>query len=253
MSQAAAARSLAHLQTHRRLILMRSLAAGAAGMFPVPLVDDWLAATIRRGTLRRIAEAHRVDLAGDALDHLADAPGGEVPRLGQLLRAAALPLVARRGLRKSMLLLAAWRRADDALRSFGAASLFDHYAARLHVGAGLDRAAAERLRTAIDGALANAKSHVALALFRRALAVAGRAALAVPAAVVARGARALQSRLGATPLEAEVVADATLDAAEAATGGGLGRLAASLERPLATLGATYLDDLVQQFETRWSR
>jgi hypothetical protein len=34
-------RTTQHLGEHRRMIILRSLAAGAAGMTPVPLLDDW--------------------------------------------------------------------------------------------------------------------------------------------------------------------------------------------------------------------
>ena len=61
-----------HLSEHRRLIVVRSLAAGLAGMTPLPVLDDYLAAVIRRGTLRRIAEARQVDVSPEALRAVSD-------------------------------------------------------------------------------------------------------------------------------------------------------------------------------------
>ena len=56
-----------HLGSHRRLILGRALLAGAAGLVPVPYLDDLLAGGVRSQLLRRLAELNHVDLDANAV------------------------------------------------------------------------------------------------------------------------------------------------------------------------------------------
>ena len=118
-------RTTGHLGEHRRMIILRSLAAGLAGMTPLPLLDDWLVSVIRRGTLRRIAESRQVDASPEALRAVADGTTSP-PTWKTLASASLLPLIMKKTLRKAMILLAAARRADDVLQSFAVATLFDH-------------------------------------------------------------------------------------------------------------------------------
>src|SRR4029453_4507980 len=63
-----------YLAENRRLIIGRALAAAAAGALPVPLVEDWLASRVARGTIRRIADSRSVDLDEAAVRAIADGP-----------------------------------------------------------------------------------------------------------------------------------------------------------------------------------
>jgi glutamate 5-kinase len=134
---------------------------------------------IERGTLRRIAEARQVDASPEALRAVADGPSSP-PTWKSLASASLLPLIMKKSLRKAMVLFAAARRADDVLQSFAVATLFDHYCAQLHVGAGLDVASGRLLRADMDAVLGSARGHVVSRLFRRALSATGRAAVRAP-------------------------------------------------------------------------
>jgi hypothetical protein len=244
-------RSHGHLRAHRRLIVMRSIASGVASMTPVPYLDDWLAATIRRQTIRRLAEAHRVDLEPAAANAIAD---GTVPppTWRAMLTASLIPRLLTRSLRKVLILWAAARRADETLRAFAVATMFDHYCARVHVGAGLDAAAGKSLRAQMDEVLRGAQSRVALRLFRRALVAAARAAARAPLELVdiASGGMLRRWRGGKDAAEAEAVEAVEAAVSRATATSFLGKLAVAVETALDTVGQTYVDDIVRSFEQR---
>ena len=68
--------------------------------------------------------------------------------------------------RKFFALLAIGRRAEEMATSFQLGMLFDHYCAKLHVGAGVDREQAAMLRQAIFGALSESERQAFVAAFR---------------------------------------------------------------------------------------
>jgi hypothetical protein len=72
----------------------------------------------------------------------------------------------------------------------------------------------------------------------------------VPLLVLEQAARSIRSRLGASPLDAERVAEETL-AAAAPPDGRLQAIAHGVERGLGTLGAAYLDEIIAGLESRW--
>src|SRR5260370_40571529 len=55
---------------NRALILSPSLLAGAAGLVPVPYVDDLLAGAVRTALMRRIGQIRQVDLDSTAAEIL---------------------------------------------------------------------------------------------------------------------------------------------------------------------------------------
>ena len=59
-----------YLVGQRRLIITRAVLASLAGAIPVPVLDDWLVATILGGGYRRIAAAHQVDIDPAAVKNL---------------------------------------------------------------------------------------------------------------------------------------------------------------------------------------
>ena len=56
----------------RRLILTHALLSGGAGLVPLPILDDSLAAAVRRQLVRRVADARQVDLSAGAVKELVD-------------------------------------------------------------------------------------------------------------------------------------------------------------------------------------
>ena len=247
-------RTTGHLGEHRRMIILRSLAAGLAGMTPLPLLDDWLVSVIRRGTLRRIAESRQVDASPEALRAVADGTTSP-PTWKTLASASLLPLIMKKTLRKAMILLAAARRADDVLQSFAVATLFDHYCAQLHVGAGLDVESGRLLRADMDAVLGSARGHVVSRLFRRALSATGRAALRAPLELADIASGGLVARLRGKGKQEEVHEAEAVELVEGAVAragerGFLGKIAAAVDAGVSTAGQEYVQHIVAAFEQR---
>ena len=156
-----------HLDKHRRLVLGRALLAGAAGLVPVPYLDDLLAGQVRATLVRRIAELRHVDVDGNAVAELA------TPHASRVLGAASVGAVVLGGARRLWRRVAASilvvRRVDEAVQTFQIGTLFDHYCARHHVGLGLDGDKARRLRLAMDEAVRHARGRALEDAFQRAL------------------------------------------------------------------------------------
>ena len=157
-----------HLSVHRRLILSRALLSGAAGLVPVPYLDDLLAGQVRAGLVRRLAELRRVDVDGNAVAELSTPTGSRV------LHAAGVGAILLGGAKKVWRRVAASllvvRRADEAMQTFQIGTLFDHYCTRHHVGLGLDGNKARTLRDAMDDAIRHARGHALEDAFQRTLA-----------------------------------------------------------------------------------
>lgn len=157
-----------HLDKHRRLILGRSLLAGAAGLVPVPYLDDLLAGQVRAALVRRVADLRHVDVDGNAVYELA------TPHGSRILNAAGAGAIliggARRVWRRVAASIVVVRRVDEAVQTFQIGTLFDHYCARHHVGLGVDGTKARRLRLAMDEAVRHARGRAMDDSFRRALA-----------------------------------------------------------------------------------
>jgi uncharacterized protein (DUF697 family) len=157
-----------HLALHRRLILSRALLSGAAGLVPVPYLDDLLAGQVRSGLVRRLAELRRVDVDGNAVAELATPTGSRV------LHAASVGAILIGGAQKVWRRVAASllvvRRADEAMQTFQIGTLFDHYCSRHHVGLGLDGTKARTLRDAMEQAIKQARGQTLEDAFQRTLA-----------------------------------------------------------------------------------
>lgn len=242
----AIARRGEHLALHRRMIVVRTLATALAGLTPVPYLDDWLVTRLRRGTIRRIAEARGVDLDEAAVRAIAE---GVVKPPGWRAFINTIPLMRffRRGVRAAVAGYSAYRRADQASRDFAIATLFDHYCARIHVGSGLDANAGAALRARMDRAIARTPSGPLRQTFGAALGAAGRAAIRAPfeLADAISGGR-IRARLRARAPEVEEVAEEEALVEQAGTL--LGRVGQSVDRGLMGLGARYVGDLVAAFE-----
>lgn len=241
---------LDHLRPHRRLIVRRSLLATVVGgVVPIPVADDYVSGRVRAGLLMKLAEKRQVDLAQSSAELLAD------PREGSLVRnatlTAAMLLAMKLAGRKLFAVLAVGRRAEEMAMTFQMGTLFDHFCARLHVGAGLDRTQAIRLRAVIHATLAETEKGAVVGVFRDGGRIMGRSMLEAPAWVSARFQKAAEQwvRSGGQP-------GVTLPDDDAAPAPGearwLDRAAGTVEDGLVRLGQSYLDRLITVFERRWS-
>jgi hypothetical protein len=244
-----------YLTGQRRLIIARAVAGSLASIVPLPFVDDWVLAQVLGGGYRRIAEAHGVDVAPQALANLVH---GKTPPPSPLeLAANGIAFrVAGVAAKRVMLALATFNRARAASRTFVTMTLFDHYCAKLHTGGALDGATALALREEIAGAIAQTPGALAVHPFRRGLAAAARAALKAPlelADLASGGAlRKLLAR-DSTVTEAQAVDDVehALEQQLASKTGFLARTVAAVEGQLSADGNPFLDAVLDAFDRRW--
>jgi hypothetical protein len=191
-----------HLDTNRPLILARSLIAGAAGLVPVPYLDDLLANLVRESLIRRLAEIRNVDVDPASVQLLA------APQGSRLLTAATLGSAAlgstRRVFRRVAASLLLVRRVDEAMQTFQVGTLFDHYCAKHHVGLGLDSTRAKTLRIAIDRAIRETHGEALQRAFRTSLKMPGTLALSLPRALWSRLRKKKQAPLDAEKFEGEL-------------------------------------------------
>jgi hypothetical protein len=241
-----------YLSENRRLIIGRSLASAAAGALPVPMVEDWLASRIRRGTIRRIAEARSVDASDAAVRAVAD--GAESPpEWADIVGGTVAYRFLARQWRKLLLVYLVARRAQAAARAFLVGTLFDHYCARLHVGMGLDAQRAAELRAVIDRAIDVTPGGLGRRLFRRGALGAARASVSAPVrladAVTGGMIRRLLSRN--QEVEAVQVVDDAIERQLTTKKSFLARSAAALELQVAAEGNPYLERLLGNFDELW--
>lgn len=242
----------AYLSDNRRLIIARALAAAAAGALPVPLVEDWLASRVARGTIRRIAEARSVDIDDSAIRAIADGPQ-KAPEWAEIAGGTLAYRLIARSWRKLVLVYLAARRAQAAARHFVIGTMFDHYCARLHVGMGLDGPRAAELRAVMDQAISRTPGGLASRVFRRGLIGAARATVRAPfklADSVSGGAiRRLLKR--GDEVEAVTAVDESIERQLEAKQSFLARSAAAVELQLAAEGNPYLEQLLDTFDRLW--
>jgi hypothetical protein len=237
-----------HLGANRSLIVRRSLLATAVGgLIPVPVMDDYLAGRIRAGMLMQIAERRRVDLAPSSAELLADPREGTGVRNATLT--AATLIAIKLAWRKFFALLAIGRRAEEMATTFQLGTLFDHFCAKLHVGAGLDRAASFRLRGAVHAAVSDSERAAVVGAFRDGARLLGRSVMEAPAWVTDRLQRAAEQYVatGGNP-DAAKASDSAVDGEGARW---LDRAASLVDERLSKLGSGYLEGLIAAFDRRW--
>jgi hypothetical protein len=246
-----------HLEGNRPLILERAAIAGAAGLQPLPLVDDLLAGAARGQLVRNIAERRGVGVDDGAVTVLSQLGEGGYRSTTALATRYAL----RRSFRRLATVFFAATHAGDFATTFAIATLFDHYCARHHVGAGLDQARARVLRRCIDAAIGEARQNLA----RRG----ARSARRIPGSLL-EGPRALGRRLAGRlarrppvtlsppqpaaalgPIPAELIGPEA-PAAGAARGGVLDRTLGALGGLIARSGRGYVVELVRAFDRAWA-
>jgi hypothetical protein len=238
-----------HLADNRRLIVRRSLLATAVGgVIPIPVLDDYFAGRVRAGMLVKIAERRRVDLAPGAAELLGDSREGSAVR--NMTSLAAMLLALKLAWRKFFALVAIGRRADEMATSFQLGMLFDHYCAKVHVGAAVDRAQAMALRHAIFGALAESERQAFVGAFREGGRVLGRSFMEAPNWLSERIRLSAErwAESGGKSTDPDEATE-TGDAAEEVRW--LDRAAAAVESRIGRVEQGYLAGLVQSFERRW--
>lgn len=244
-----------YLERHRRLAVARALATTAAGLVPVPFLDDWLREAILGRAYRRIAASYQIDLDDTAVKNLVH--GRSKPASWVDLTSSALAVrLAGQSVRRVMVALTALRRAQAASRTFASLTLFDHYCARLHTGLGLDGPRALALSDAIGAALATTPGGLSFEPFRKGALAAARSAAKAPLALadLASGGR-LRKLLGrgADVAEAEAVdeVDALVERELADRDGWLSKAVTAIELQLTAEVNPFLDEAIDRFEAAW--
>jgi len=222
-----------HLRPNRQLIVSRAVLAGAAGMLPVPYIDDLLAGAVRSQLVRRLAEIRKVDLDANAVDALAHPYGS------RLLHAASVGAIAiggtRRVVRKIAVTLLLVRRVDEAVQTFQLGTLFDHYCATAHVGPGLDGKRALLLRQSMDAAIRTARSEALTRTFKKALRSMGTAVARMPIGALSHWfSPASIDRLDAAASQPFVSSAVT-----------------SVDGEVAGLDSSYISTLIEMFDRAW--
>lgn len=242
--------SIDHLEANRALIVRRSLLASAVGgLVPLPVMDDYLAGRVRAGMLMQLAERRRVDILPSSAELLADPREGTAAR--NVTMTAATLLAFKLAWRKFFLLVAAGRRAEEMATTFQVGTLFDHFCAKLHVGAGLDRDAAMRLRQAMFAAIRDCERATLVDAFRDGGSLLGRSLGEAPEWVSRRVQKAAELYVasGGRPDAARAAEDTPLAPDEARW---IDRAASRVEERLSRLGDGYLRALLTRFEERWN-
>lgn len=242
----------AYLGDNRRLIIGRSLVAGAVGGLPIPMVEEWLASRIQRGTIRRIAESRSVDIDEEGIRAVAD--GAErPPDWAEIAGGTIIYRILARQWRRLVLVYLVARRARAASRAFLVGTLFDHYCARLHVGLGLDGKRAAEIRALIDRAIDQTPGGLGRRIFRRgalgAAKVGVKAPLKLADAVTGGMVRRLLSKN--QEVEAVQVVDEAIEQQMDEKKGFLARSAAAVEMQLAAEANPYLESLLATFDRLW--
>ena len=245
-----------HLAGHRHLIIGRSLVAALAGALPIPLLDEGLLYIILRGTMRKLAHGHQIDIDERAARHIIFG-ASEPSSLGVLATSMVVFRAMARSFRKVMIAYMATRRAQAAAHSFTTATLFDHYCARLHVGFGIDSETGEALRETMERAIAETQGGLGRDLFRRGVVAAIKATVRAPlelANIVSRG--AVDRLLASKDPDAVVVAeeldlDLALERELVSHSSFIARATTAIELQLSVDANPYLDQLVDNFERMW--
>ena len=258
-----------HLTANRSLVVRRSLLATAVGgVVPIPVMDDYLAGRVRAGMLMQIADRRKVDLVPSAAELLADPREGTAARNATMTAATLLAL--KLAWRKFFIVLGAGRRAEEMATTFQMGTLFDHFCAKSHVGAGLDRNAAIQIRTATFASIRGAERGALVGIFREGAEVLGRSIGEAPGWVSRQLQRAVehyvasggnpdavpvdlprdrngrtQDRKAASPKDATHAAEADAIDPDARW---LDRAAAVIEDRLGRLGSGYLESLLSRFD-----
>jgi hypothetical protein len=250
----------AHLAERRGFIIKRVLFSTAlSGAVPIPVLDDIVATRVRAGLYIRLARERQVDIPVAAAEVLAEAREGS--RLRNATMTAASLIAIKLAWRKFFLFMAFGRGAEEAASLYQGALLFDHYCARLHRGAAIDRDRAALLRRVIHVCVAHSNKTAVTAVFRDGGKVLGRSLLQAPRWLGQRMA-SLAERWVQSRGNPDVAWDLERETASAEAGEGgmaatvaerrwLDRAARTVEDSLSNLGNDHVAAMVEKFEQAW--
>lgn len=247
-----------YLDGQRRGIIARALMGSLAGVLPIPFLDSWASEKVIGNGYRRIAAAHHVDIADDAVAKLVHGSSGPA-EIADVAASGIAYRIAGKAAKRVLLALATVNRARAAGRTFVAMTLFDHYCAKLHVGAALDAATALALRDEITRVLEHTPGALVFHPFRRAALSAARATMKAPLelADLASGGglrRLLARRSEAGGVhDAEVVddLDQAIDHALAQKSTFIARAVTAVEVQLTSDVNPYLEACLESFDRKW--
>lgn len=244
-----------YLTPQRRSIIAHAVLGSLAGAVPLPFLDDWAMSRVVGAGYRRIAAAHRVDVAPEAIANLVHGTTPPPSIVDMAVGNIAVRL-ASRAARRMMLAIATVDRARSAAQTFLHMTLFDHYCARLHTGLALDGPTALELRDTIAHAIAQTPGALVLHPFRRGLLAAARATLKAPlklADLASRGAlrRLMAHNADVAPIEQVDETEAAVAAALADKSNFLSRTVAAVEVQLSADVNPYLEAAIDVFDRRW--
>ena len=244
-----------YLALHRRLAVGRALAGAAAGLMPLPFVDDWLIEAVLGGAFKRIAADHHVDLDARAVKNLVHGRS-KAASWFDVSASAIAGRLATRGWQRALFALTAVRRARAASRIFATLTLFDHYCARTHTGLGLDGPRALELMDTIRQAIAETPGGLSFEPFRRGALAGARTVARAPLELADRASGGRLRRLlgkGDEVPQAEAVdeIDRLVERELEATDGVLARAAAAVELQLSADVNPFLDQAIERFDTLW--
>lgn len=178
-----------HLESHRGVILLRSVLIGAATA--APAVGDFLAPALKRGLMQHVSGLWHLDIDDGALEALL-VENDKVHRLSLLTMVGGFMAVLRRTgrLRRLFVGFTVLRGIEETSRAFHIATLLDHYCARHSNGATIHERDAKRLREIADAAVSAAQQQVAASLLQNAVEQGLRLLQAVPTWALAKIGRA---------------------------------------------------------------
>lgn len=232
-----------HLKPNRSLVLSRALLAGAAGLLPVPYLDDLLAGAVRSALVRRLAEIRNVDVDANAVEELAHPAGSRV--MGAATVGAAALGATRRAFRRLAASLLIVRRADESVQTYLYGTLFDHYCAKHHVGLGLDGKRAAVLRQTMDLAVQKTRVNAAKNAFNKGISASGALVVKLPRMVLG----VFRRREPVVPEKVEAF-ERRLDVASES--GPVKRALVTVEAELSAAEQGYLETLLASFDLAWA-
>lgn len=244
-----------YLTKHRRMIIARSVVGSLASVIPLPFVDDWAKEKVLGAGYKRIASMHGVDLDDEAVAALVH--GNSAPtNIANMAASGVIYRIANLAAKRFLFVLATVNRARAASSTYVAMTLFDHYCAKLHVGAGLDGKTALALREEIARAIDQTPGALSFAPFRRGALSAARATLRAPlelADLATGGAlrRMLAKRSDMTEGEAVDALEQTIETALSQKTNFLSRTVAAVEVQLSAEKNPFLDSAIDSLDIRW--
>lgn len=219
------------LRDSRRMAAGVSMACGAVGLVPVPLLPDLAISALRSALLHRMARRRGVELGYEVARSIAGDEGLSIKRL------ASSVIGLRAGFTRALLLFV---RFEEVAHTFLLATYIDYYLLRHHQGEVVTAAQATLLRAAVEQATSRAHVDIFSALFQKAVKDAVHLGLVIPRTVWIQVMALLQK--GEDELERDE---------EFSSRGFLGSVARFVEREIDRTGRESLEAVLDGFDHAW--